>query len=241
MGVLEGKVAVVTGGASGIGLETVRRLQAEGAEVVAVDLQPPPDLGVRFVRADVGDSSAWDAIVGEAESAFGGLDIAFLNAGVTTGNGDVDTVTDEQYRRIMGANVDGVFFGLRAVVPAMERRGGGAVVATASLAGLLAFAPDPVYTATKHAVVGLVRAAAPQLEAKGIRINAVCPGMVRTPLVGDVDEAALAAAGWPMMDPAQIADAVVELVTGTATGQAYVCQAGREPTEYRFGGVPGPR
>src|SRR5581483_1889383 len=126
MGALEGKVSVVTGGSTGIGLETVRRLRAEGAEVVAVDLQPPPDMGVRFVRADVGDSSAWDAIVGEAESAFGGLDIAFLNAGVTTGNGDVATVTDEQYRRIMGANVDGVFFGLRAAVPAMERRGGGA-------------------------------------------------------------------------------------------------------------------
>src|SRR5581483_4454055 len=91
------------------------------------------------------------------------------------------------------------------------------------------------------AVVGLVRAAAPQLEAKGIRINAVCPGMVRTPLEGDVDEAALAAAGWPMMEPAQIADAVLQLVTGTETGQAFVCQAGREPTAYRFGGVPGPR
>src|SRR5256885_17054938 len=90
---------------------------------------------------------------------------------------------EEQSRRIMGPNVDGVVFGARALVPSMAARGGGAIVATASLAGLIAFSPDPIYTLTKHAVVGLVRALAPQLEPPGIPPNAVCPGLTDTPLV----------------------------------------------------------
>jgi len=244
MGALDDKVAVITGGSSGIGLATTELFLAEGARVVVVDLQPPAeDLGDRtaFVAADVGDPAAWESVVDAAESAFGGVDIAYLNAGVTTGEGDITKLTDEQYRRIMRPNVDGVVFGLRAVVPAIERRGGGAVVATASLAGLISFPIDPIYTMTKHAVVGLVRSVAPQLEEKGITCNAVCPGIVRTPLVGEEAEAALDAAGFPLMPPAQIAEAVLQCVTGKETGQAYACQPGREPTAYRFGSVPGPR
>jgi NAD(P)-dependent dehydrogenase (short-subunit alcohol dehydrogenase family) len=209
---------------------------------VVVDLQePPPELGCRFVPADVGDSDAWPGIVGEAESAYGGVDIAYLNAGVASGISDITAVTDAAYRRLMGANLDGVFFGLRAVVPAMEARQGGAVVATSSLAGLIGFAPDPIYTASKHAVVGLVRSTAPQLESKGITVNAVCPGLVKTPLLGGVDLDAFERAGWPVMVPEQIADAVFGLVMGKETGQAFVCQAGIEPQPYRFSNVPGPR
>jgi NAD(P)-dependent dehydrogenase (short-subunit alcohol dehydrogenase family) len=246
MGALAGKVAVITGGSSGIGLATVRRFLAEGANVVISDLQPPPadvadSPAVRFVAADVGDPAAWSAIVAEAEDAFGGLNIAYLNAGITTGEEDITAVTDDQYHRIMRANVDGVVFGARAVVPAMEKRGGGAVVATASLAGIIAFPPDPLYTLTKHAVVGLVRSLAPQLSARGITINAVCPGITRTPLVGEEATANLDAAGFPLMPPEQIADAVLACVVGTETGQAYACQPGREPVAYRFGNVPGPR
>jgi NAD(P)-dependent dehydrogenase (short-subunit alcohol dehydrogenase family) len=242
MGALDGKAAVVTGGSSGIGLATTKLFVSEGADVLVVDMQPPPDdVGVRFVAADVGDPAAWSAVVAEAESALGGVDIAYLNAGVTTGEADIAALTDDQYRRIMRANVDGVVFGARAVVPAMERRGGGALVATASLAGLIAFPPDPVYTLTKHAVVGLVRSLAPQLSAKNITFNAVCPGIVRTPLVGDEAASQLEAAGFPLMDPSQIAAAVLACVVGSETGQAYACQPGREPVAYRFGNVPGPR
>lgn len=242
MGALDGKVAVVTGGASGIGLATVRRLKAEGARVVAVDLAEPrgDDPSDLHVVADVADPQAWPGIVARVEDAFGGIDVAHLNAGVTTGNGDVTAVTDEQYRRVMRVNVDGVFFGVRALVPAMERRGGGAIVATASLAGLAPFAHDPVYTASKHAVVGLVRSLAQPLEGKGIRITAVCPGIVETPLVGD-DIAILREVGFPLLQPEDIAAAVVLAVSEGKSGACYAVQPGREPLDFNFGGVPGPR
>ena len=240
MGALDGSVAIVSGGGSGIGRATTRRLMVEGAKVVVADLAEGAGDGDRFVRADVGSPADWDTVVVETESAYGGVDIAYLNAGVTTGEADITALTDDQYRRIMGANVDGVVFGARAVVPAMVRRGGGAIVATASLAGLIAFPPDPIYALTKHAVVGLVRSLGPPLQAKGITVNAVCPGIVDTPLVGPA-RADLEAAGFPLIDPDDIAAAVLACVTGTVTGRAVVCQAGRDPINYEFRDVPGPR
>jgi NAD(P)-dependent dehydrogenase (short-subunit alcohol dehydrogenase family) len=235
---LRGATALVTGGASGIGLATVRRLAAAGARVIAVDLQAPPhDVDAAFVHADVGEPGEWARIV---EEAGGGVDVAHLNAGVTTGSSTLDDLTDEQYRRILRVNVDGVVFGARALAPTMRARGGGAIVATASLAGLIAFSPDPIYTLTKHAVVGFVRAMAPVLQPDGITVNAVCPGLVDTPLLGAEAKTALDAAGFALIDPDAIAAAVERCMTGDATGQAYVCQAGREPTPYRFSGVPGP-
>jgi NAD(P)-dependent dehydrogenase (short-subunit alcohol dehydrogenase family) len=239
MGQLEGKVAVVTGGSSGIGLATVQRFKSEGAAVLVADLAEGPE-GDAFVQADVGDSAAWPAIVAAAEK-LGGLDVAYLNAGVTTGEADITALTDDQYRRIMGVNVDGVVFGARAVVPAMAARGGGAIVATASLAGLISFPPDPIYTLTKHAVVGFVRSLAQQLEPKGITVNAVCPGIVDTPLLGEPAKTALTAAGFPLISADQIAAAVFDLATGGGSGQAWVCQSGREPVAYEFRDVPGPR
>ena len=247
MGALDGKVAIVTGGASGIGLATATRLAAEGANLVLADLNEDggkaaaAELGGRFVCADVGNPLDWTQVVAEAEEAFGGVDLAYLNAGVTTQQPDITAVTDEQVRRVFGANVDGVVFGVRAVVPAMERRGGGAIVATASLAGIIAFAPDPLYTATKHAVVGLVRSLAAQLTAKHVSINAVCPGIVDTPLVGPARER-LKEAGFPMIPPEDIAAAVLLCMTGGAEpGACLVCQPGRPPEPYEFGEVPGPR
>lgn len=242
MGALDGRLALVTGGASGIGLATVRRLKAEGARVAAVDLaeargDDPSDL---HVVADVADPQAWPGIVRRVEEALGAVDVAHLNAGVTTRQGDITQVTDEQYRKVMSVNVDGVFFGVRALVPVMERRGGGDIVATASLAGLTPFGHDPVYTATKHAVVGLVRSLAEQLAAKGIRINAVCPGIVETPLIGS-DAELLREAGFPLLQADDIAAAVMLALSQRKSGACYAVQPGREPLEFRFGGVPGPR
>ena len=240
-----GKVAVVTGGASGIGLATAQRLTKEGSQVVIVDLDTAQgeaaarDLGGRFERIDVGDSDEWRGLVERVTDDLGGIDIAYLNAGVTTQQGDITALTDDQYRRVMGANVDGVVYGARAVVPAIEARGGGAIVATASLAGLIAFAPDPIYTLTKHAVVGLVRSLAPQLQAKNITINAICPGIVDTPLVGAGRER-LKAAGFPLIDPADIADAVIEAIRSEETGVAWACQPGRRE-RFEFPQAPGPR
>jgi NAD(P)-dependent dehydrogenase (short-subunit alcohol dehydrogenase family) len=246
-GDLAGKVALITGAASGIGLATTRRLSAAGVRVALCDLDSARGaaeaaaVGGHFIKIDVGEPDEWASAVAEAEEVFGGIDIAFLNAGVTTPEASVTSVPDDQYRRILRANVDGVFFGVRAVVPALDKRGGGAIVATASLAGLIAYSPDPVYAMTKTAVVGLVRALAPQLTALNITINAICPGLVDTPLLGAEARQLVTAADFPLIPVEDIAEAVYGRVLGTETGQAWVCQMNREPTAYRFAGVPGPR
>ncbi|HUD15875.1 MAG TPA: SDR family oxidoreductase [Acidimicrobiales bacterium] len=245
MGELEGKVAVITGAASGIGLACATRMVADGATVVAVDIAEDPvrrmaeALGVVAVRADVSRPEDWVPVV-EAVRRLGGLDFAYLNAGVTTQQGDITALTDDQYRRIMAVNVDGVVFGARALAPELVARGGGALVATASLAGLVALPADPIYAMTKHAVVGLVRSLALTLADQGITVNAVCPGMVDTPLVDDARDA-LAAAQFPLIAPGAVVEAVLGCMLGEATGQAVVVQAGREPLPFRFSRPPGPR
>ncbi len=246
MGSLTGKVAVVTGGGSGIGLSTARRLAAAGVSVAVVDLdgesaeRAASALGGLALQADVGRSDEWPGIVDAVTGRFGGVDLAHLNAGVTTGETDITAVTDEIYRRATGVNVDGVFFGVRTLVPAMEARGGGSIVATASLAGLIGFSPDPIYCLTKHAVVGLVRSLEPQLAAKGITVNAVCPSIVDTPLIADMREV-LEASGFPLIDVESVSEAVVDLLSGEGNGQAMVIQAGREAIPFRFARPPGPR
>lgn len=238
---------LVTGAASGIGLATARRFTADGATVALVDVDAEAGqreaaaLGGEFIAADVADSASVAAAFQQAEERLGPLDVAYLNAGVVTGETDIARLTDEQYRRIVGVNVDGVVFGVREAVRSMEPNGGGAIVATASLAGLIAYGGDPIYALTKHAVVGLVRGVASQLEPKGITINCVCPGIVETPLVGSEAAAALRRAGFPLIAPEEIAEAVVRAVRGGGTGEAWVVQPGRQPEPYRFRGVPGPR
>lgn len=243
---LQGKVAVVTGAASGIGLASARRLSAAGATIVAVDIdgdgahRTAAELDGVAVRADVSRSDEWDRIV-EVAAGAGGPDIGFLNAGVTTGQEDITALDDEQYRRIVGVNVDGVVFGVRSLVPALASKGGGALVATSSLAGLIAFPGDPVYTLTKHAVVGFVRALAPRLADEHITINAVCPSLVDTPLIDGPIRDVLSGSGFPLIEPDAVADAVMHCINGDETGQAVFVQLGWEPTAYRFGRPPGPR
>jgi NAD(P)-dependent dehydrogenase (short-subunit alcohol dehydrogenase family) len=216
------RTALVTGGASGIGRAIVERLERDGAEVRVLDLQD---------GFDVSDPSAWESV--------GPVDLACLNAGVTTGSTDVRDLTDEQYRRILDANIDGVVLGVRRLARVVEP--GSALVVTASLAGLTAMPQDPIYAGTKHFLVGFVRSVAPQLEERGIRINAVCPGIVDTPILGDEGRTRLLAAGFPLLVPQEVADAVVTAAQSSGTGEAWVVQPGRMPEPYRFGGVPGSR
>lgn len=240
---VDGKVALVTGGASGIGLATVRRFAREGARVIVADVNEAAgqaaaaEVGGRFIRIDVGNPAEWSALVAGVRAAVGGIDIAHLNAGVDTGESDIAAITDQQYRRIMGANVDGVVFGIRAIVPAMTERNGGWIVVTASIAGLTPYPLDPIYTLTKHAVVGFVRSLAPPLADRGIRINCLCPAMVDTPLT----QGLTAPDGLPLIHPEAIAAAVLDCATGDGTGQAWVCQPGRQPIAYVHRNVPGPR
>lgn len=247
MGSLDGKVALITGAASGIGRATSERFAAEGARVCAVDFDDDGGRAVAdavggvFVHADAGEAADVDAAFAACEQQLGGVDVAYLNAGIAIGHGDLATLSDDEYRRIMRVNVDGVVFGIRAAIPALERRGGGAIVATASLAGILPFPPDPVYDATKHAVVGLVRSVAPTLVAKNITANTVNPGMTDTNILNEETKAMFAAADFPLMPASQIAEAVFGIVTSGRTGECWVCQPGREAEPYRFRGVPGPR
>ena len=246
MGSLAGNVAVVTGGGSGIGLATATRLAEAGVSVAIVDrdgdsaARAAGELDGLAVQADVGRSEEWPGIVDAVTSRFGGIDLAHLNAGVTTGEADITRVTDEIYRRAVGVNIDGVVFGVRALVPALSERGGGAIVATASLAGLIGFSPDPIYCLTKHAVVGLVRSLGPQLAERHITINAVCPSIVDTPLIDDMREV-LEGSGFPLIDVSAVSSAVFDRLSGEETGEAMVIQAGREALPFRFARPPGPR
>jgi NAD(P)-dependent dehydrogenase (short-subunit alcohol dehydrogenase family) len=211
------ETAIVTGAAGGIGKAIVRLLEAEGTAVRGLDVVHGFDVSV---------PEAWD----EVDPA----DLVCLNAGVLAG-GEWSLA---DYRRIMGVNVDGVVFGVQALAPRL--REGSALVVTASLAGLIPMESDPLYVLTKHAVVGYARSIAPLLAERGIRINLVCPGIVRTSMTGAA-QARLDAAGFPLMEPEQIAAAVLLAARSEATGQAWICQPGREPTLFRFPNVPGPR
>ena len=243
---VDGSTALVTGGASGIGLALVRRLAGQGARVVVADValeaaqEVAHEVGGTAVACDVRDPAASEAAVAVAEQAHGGLDLVFLNAGVSQAGASWDDLDVDAYRRTTGVNLDGVVFGVRAALPALRRRGGGAIVATASLAGLAPAPATPVYALSKAAVVGFVRSFAPPLAFEGITFNAICPGFVETPLLdGIVDR--FSSAGFPLMTADDVADAAVALATGTDTGQCVVLQPGREPVPYAFRGVPGPR
>ena len=205
--------ALVTGGEGGLGVAIRARLEREGYDVESLDL---------VNGFDVTDPAAWERV--------GPVDLACLNAGILTGD-----LTVESYRRADAVNVDGVVLGVLRLREVMER---GAIVATASLAGLTAMPSDAVYALTKHAVVGFVRSMAPNLGA--IRLNAVCPGLADTSMV-DAQRDALAAAGFPLLRPADVAEAVWLAATSEGTGECGFVQPGREPSPFRFPNLPGPR
>jgi len=242
---LDGKIALVTGAAGGIGRATARALADEGALVVA-DLDAAgarsvaAAVGGHAVTCDVSDLDANEAAVAFAVETCGGLDLVHLNAGVGSGCGVGDDFDLALYRRAMGANLDGVVFGAHAALPALRARGGGAIVATSSLAGLTGVAYDPLYAANKHAVVGLTRSLGPLLAQEGIRFNAVCPGFAESAIIEPIREM-IAASGVAIIAAEKVAGAVVELFAGDAAGECVVIQPGRDPLPFSFRGVPGPR
>jgi NAD(P)-dependent dehydrogenase (short-subunit alcohol dehydrogenase family) len=214
--------ALVTGSAGGIGSAIVRKLTTEGFVVKELDL---------VYGFDVADPVAWEQV--------GSVDLACLNAGVLTGDESIATLTDEQYRRAVGVNVDGVVFGVRRLDRVMPK--GSTIVVTASLAGLTAIPDDPIYGLTKHAVVGFVRSVAPQLAERGIRIQAVCPGWADTGLLTNGFKEELGGRGLRLLRPDDVAEGVWAAYKSDGTGEAWIVQPGREPLHYEFKGVPGPR
>ncbi|MDX6730947.1 MAG: hypothetical protein QOC54_895 [Baekduia sp.] len=242
---LRDKVALVTGGASGLGRATAFALAAAGAEVVIADLDEAggravaEQVGGHFVRCDVSDLEQNEAMVAFAVDRCGGVDIAYLNAGVATGCGIGEDFDLVKYHRANGANLDGVVFGTHAVLPAMKARGGGAIVATASLAGLTAVPFDPLYAANKHAVVGLARSLGPALAGDNITYNAICPGFADTKIIAGFRDQLLAS-GLSIIPAESVAETVLRIVTGGGTGEAWFVQHAREPQPFLFRNVPGP-
>jgi NAD(P)-dependent dehydrogenase (short-subunit alcohol dehydrogenase family) len=246
---LRDRVALVTGGASGLGRATALALAAAGAEVVIADLADSSgadvaaQVGGHFVATDVSDLEANRAMVAFALERCGRLDLAHLNAGVTSGCGLGEDFDLAAYRRAMGVNLDGVVFGTHAVLAALRRNDGpdrGAIVATASLAGLTAVPMEPLYAANKHAVVGLARSLGPALAFDGIRFNAVCPGFAVSAMTAGF-AADLEAAGIPLIPAELVAERVVRLFALDVSGECWFVQPGREPAPFAFRNVPGPR
>lgn len=188
-----GKAAVVTGGASGIGLAAARRLHAEGASVVIADLND--GLGEAAAR-ELGDGrcvyqhtdvSAWEdiqALMQTAKEAFGGLDILFNNAGISDRMGAITEVTADGWNWIFDILVRGPALGMKHAVPLMLERGGGAIINTASIAGLQAGFGPIAYSTAKAGVIHMSRCAAAQLSPQKIRVNAICPGLIATSIFG---------------------------------------------------------
>ena len=242
MTTLSGQRAFITGGASGIGAEMARRFTREGARVTVADVNDDAgklvaaEVGGDFEHLDVTDRKAWDAVI----AAHDPFDIVCLNAGVSTyqhvaGNVSAypfEHLDDDKYERIMSINVDGVVHGARAVIPGMVARKSGHILVTASLAGIIAIPPDPIYGLTKHAMVGLVKSLGPALEPHGVCISALCPGFVDTPLVTDVTRDFIKAFSSDVLDVSVAGDLAMRALTERIAGSQWTVSHGEPIQQY---------
>ena len=190
MGRLEGKVAVVTGGASGLGAADVRRLAEEGARVVMTDVNNEGGIavaeavGARFFIQDVSEESSWPRLVGMVMETYGRLDVLVNNAGIAVAE-DIEQTTTENWRRTLAVHLDGTYFGCHYTIPAMKESGGGSIINMSSTAALIGISPFLAYSAAKGGIRSMTKSIAVHCRAKGyaIRCNSIHPGSIDTPMV----------------------------------------------------------
>ena len=235
-GELGGKIALVTGAGSGIGRESALAFGASGAQVMVSDVvvESGEETVARikaaggeatFMRADVSERADVEALIRQTVETYGRLDCAHNNAGIEGDMAPTADCTEANWDRTIAINLKGVWLCMKYEIPQMLEQGGGVIVNTSSVAGLVGFLNLPAYTATKHGVAGLTRTAALEYAQQGIRVNAVCPGVIHTPMIdrivgGDAEVEAQFTALEPvgrMGSPAEVAQAVVWLCSDAAS------------------------
>jgi len=242
---LKGKVAIVTGAASGIGKATVELFRSEGATVVGADAAEGADL-----RSDAGSEAAVRKLVDSVVQQHGGLDVFFANAGISGGFASIAEQTEADWAEILRVNLIGPFLAIKYAAPVMATRGGGSIICTASVAGLRAGAGGAAYSASKAGVINLVQAGAQQLSTSGVRVNAICPGLIETGMTRPIYDMARAAGQEERLgelnplrrggEPSEIAQAALFLASDEAShvnGTALVVDGGlssTHPTTRRF-------
>ena len=244
--IFKDKVAIVTGGASGIGRATSLAFAKQGAKVAVVDWKENDEmvdlikeLGSEaiFIKCDVSKAEEVKAMVAEAIAAFGRLDYAFNNAGIEGTQANTFDCTEQNWDKTLGINLKGIWLCMKHEIPELLKQGKGAIVNCASVAGLIGFAGLPAYVASKHGVVGLTKTTALEYAKLGIRVNAVCPGVIQTPMIdrltGKTKEAIEQFTGLEPMGrfglPEEIANAVVWMCSDEAsfvTGHAMTVDGG---------------
>ena len=242
---LAGKIAIVTGAASGIGKATVDLFRREGATVVGTDVSEGAD-----VQADVGSEEEVRRLVERVADEHGGLDMFFANAGISGGFASIAEQTATDWAEILRINLIGPFLAIKYAAPLMNKRGGGSIICTASVAGLRAGAGGAAYSASKAGVINLVQSAAQQLAGSGVRVNAICPGLIETGMTRPIYEMARAAGQEQRLgelnplrrggEPDEIAQAALFLASDESSyvnGTALVVDGGlssSHPTTRRF-------